>query len=303
MRARRSIISLNGGHPDGQPPPQAPGLGIALVVISTLFFACSDVSTKVLTSSLPTLEVAWLRYASFAALVMVAYPSRQPRPRRRTAKPGLQMVRAVALAASAYLYAVGLSLLPVAVASATNFIAPVLIVALAALVLREPVSPRRWAAALIGLAGVLIVIRPGSAAFDWATLFPVAAALSFAIGTIATRAIGQRDDALTTLRHTALIGLVLLSIPLPLHWSRPTWSEVLLGGFVGVFSTIGHWLIVRAARSAEASILAPFFYLQIVSTGALGVVVFGTLPDLWTAAGSAVIIASGILSFYLERRA
>lgn len=160
MRARRSIISLNGGHPDGQPPPQAPGLGIALVVISTLFFACSDVSTKVLTSSLPTLEVTWLRYASFAALVMVAYPSGQPRPRRRTAKPGLQMVRAVALAASAYLYAVGLSLLPGAVASATNFIAPVLIVELAALVLREPVSPRRWAAALIGPAGVLIVVRP-----------------------------------------------------------------------------------------------------------------------------------------------
>jgi drug/metabolite transporter (DMT)-like permease len=305
MREQRGILGVSsdrGDHSGGRRPPQAPGLGIALVVISTLFFACSDVTTKLLTATLPTLEVAWLRYASFAALVTVTSLAKQARQPPRTARPGLQIIRAVALAASAYLYAIGLSLLPVAVASATNFVAPVLIVTLAGLVLREPVSSRRWAATLMGLAGVLIVVRPGSAAFDWASLFPIAAALSFAVASIATRAIGHHDEALTTLLYTSLIGLVLLSVPLPLVWSPPTLHESLLGVSVGVFSTVGHWLIVRAARFAEASILAPFFYLQIVSTGALGIVVFGTTPDLWTATGSAIIIASGILSFYLERR-
>jgi drug/metabolite transporter (DMT)-like permease len=273
-----------------------------LVVTSTLFFACSDVTTKLLTADLPTLEVAWLRYLSFAALVTIASLTKHTRQLPRTARPGLQIIRAVALAASAYLYAIGLSLLPVAVASATNFVAPVLIVTLASLVLQEPVSLRRWAAALIGLSGVLIVVRPGSAAFDWASLFPIAAALSFAIAAITTRAIGHHDEALTTLLYTSLIGLVLLSVPLPLLWSPPTLREVLLGVSIGVFSTIGHWLIVRAARLSDASILAPYYYLQIVSTGALGIVVFGTIPDIWTAIGSAVIIASGVVSFYLERR-
>ncbi|MGF7159130.1 drug/metabolite transporter (DMT)-like permease [Rhodoligotrophos appendicifer] len=277
------------------------GAAIALVCVAAVTFTGSDILTKQLTGSLPVLEVAWLRYASFSALLIVlALAQRRGSVVRPRALP-LQIGRGVMMSASTFLYAAGLAHLPIAVAAATNFVSPVFITLLAGLILRETISLPRWGVVLLGLAGVLVVIRPGTAAFDPAIVFPLAAALSFAFGAIATWSIAKQDGPVITLLCTALVGLVILSAPLPFLWVPLSWDQALLGFGVGLSSTIGHYLVIQAARLADASLLAPFFYLQIVSNGILGYVFFSSVPDLWTVVGSGLIIASGAMAFLLKR--
>ncbi len=282
-------------------PKRSRSVAIALVVLATVFFAGSDVLTKLLTASVPSLEAAWLRYVGFTSLVLgFTIVSRRWQTLRSRA-PRLQVLRGVVLAGSTLIYATGLLYLPVAVAAATNFVSPVFIAALAGYVLGEAIGWRQWAAAFTGLAGVLIVMRPGTEAFDPATLLPVVAAFCFAVGTVATRVIFRSDDSLTTLVHTAVVGLAVLTLPLPLVWIWPKPSDLVLGACIGLFSTAGHGLVIHASRFAEASVLAPFFYLQIVSTTLLGYAVFGSVPDFWTAVGCTVIITSGMVSYLTAR--
>lgn len=270
---------------------------VRLILLATLCFAGSDVLTKRLTDSVPSLEAAWLRYVSFTAILAVFLLGTGRIRSVRSRLPGWQVARGVALAASTLVYAAGLSYLPVTVAAATNFVSPILIGILAALFLRERLSSGWIVWSLFGLMGVLVVMRPGTEAFQGATILPVIAALCFAVGNVSTRHIGRLDGTLTTLAHTATVGLVLLSLPLPFFWVTPTGPDLARGFAVGIVSTAGHALVVRASQHAASSLLAPFFYLQLLGTTVLGYLVLGSVPDGWTLVGSAMIVVSGIASF------
>ena len=278
-----------------------PGLGILLILVSTVFLSSSDVTAKYLAASLPAVEIAWIRNLVFLLIVLPVVLYQGPARVLRTAHPGVQVVRGLALVGSSILFISSLRYLPIAEATATSFAAPLFITALSIPFLGERVGPRRWAATAVGLVGVLIVVRPGTAAFQPASVLPLLAALGWAGAVVATRRTSAGDAALTTLAYSAVIGAGALTFVAPFVWVPPSWSALALAVFIGCAATTGHWLVVLAFRYADASVLAPFTYTQLLWSTLLGVVAFGAVPDRWTLIGAAVVIASGIYTAHRER--
>ncbi|GJD47493.1 Riboflavin transporter [Methylobacterium crusticola] len=279
--------------------------GIVLVVVSTVFLSSSDAIAKYLTGSLSGVEIAWLRYAGFVAVMLAAALVRNavrggPSP-FRSARPGLQVLRGVALLGSSLLFLAGLRGLPVAEATAIGFVSPIFVTALSIPVLGEKVGARRWLAALVGLAGVLVIVRPGTSAFQTAALLPVASALCWAGALVITRKINGYDAPQTTMTWSALVGFVLLCGIVPFVWATPSLEQVGIGAAIGLISTAGHWIVTIAYRHAPASTLVPFSYSQIVWAALLGFFAFNTVPDLYVGIGVMVIGASGLYTARRER--
>ena len=172
---------------------------------------------------------------------------------------------------------------------------------LAARLLGERVGPRRWAAIGVGFIGVLIVVRPGFGGFQWSFLIPIVMAALYAVYQILTRMIGGVDRPITSLLYPTVIGTTLGALPMPFVWVTPTWQDIGIGLLVGLASTMGQWVVVLAYRYADASVLAPFTYSQLIWATAGGRAVFGALPDRWTLAGAGLIIASGLYTAHRER--
>lgn len=273
--------------------------GIMLLMGSTIFLACSDAMAKYLARTLPPVEVAWLRFAMFA-LILAPFIVINPGV-LRSVRPGLQAMRALAMLASSLLFITGLRFLPIAEASATAFVAPIFVTALSVLLLSEKVGRRRWVATIAGLCGVLIVVRPGTAAFNVASILPILSAVAWACTLVATRLISGADRVITTMAFAALAGFLVLSAIVPFYWVAPNVTEIMIGAAIGVAATAGHWIVVMAFRYADASVLAPFSYSQLLWVTLLGFAMFGEIPDVWTFAGAAIIVASGVYTAHRER--
>ena len=219
--------SLQSSHRD------RPLLAIGLVLASTVFLSCSDVTAKYLASSVPAIEIAWLRYLVFLLIVLPPVLRTGVKRTFRSQRPGLQVFRGLALVTSSILFISSLRYLPIAEATATSFAAPIFITALSVVVLGEKVGYRRWAATFAGLIGVLVVVRTGTSAFDPASILPLMAALSWASAVVVTRQTSAVDSALSTLAYSAVIGVLVLSALLPFFWMPPDWSTILFGTLIG----------------------------------------------------------------------
>ena len=274
--------------------------GIALVVGSTLLFSLSDGTAKFLTGSLPAVEIAWIRYVIFVGFALALAAGSGP-GRFRVRRPGLQVARGLGLVASSIAFIFALRYLPLADATAIGFVSPLLTAMLAVPMLGEVVGARRWVAAITGLVGALVVVRPGTGAFHPAAILVLLSALSWALVGVLTRMMAGVDSSATTLLWSAGIGAVLLSAALPFDFRLPTRGEFLLLLMLGVVVSTGHYLTVLAYRHAAASVLAPFSYSQLIWATIFGFVVFGAIPDAWTFVGAAIIVASGIYTAQYER--
>lgn len=278
-----------------------PFKGIALILLSTVFLGCSDVTAKYLSTSLPSIEITWIRFLTFALIMVPAMLPGSPLYAMRTKRLGTHVMRGAALLGSSLFFITGLGFLPIAEASATGFVAPLFVTALSIVFLGEKVGLRRWFATALGLVGVLIILRPGTNAFHAAAFFPVVSAACWAGTLILTRMMSGREAVITTMAYSSLTGLVILTAIVPFVWVTPSWSAIALGIFIGVASTAGQWIVVLAYRYGDASVLAPFSYTQLLWVSILGFFIFGELPDVWTITGAAFIVASGLYIAHRER--
>jgi drug/metabolite transporter (DMT)-like permease len=278
-----------------------PFRGIALILASTVFLGASDVTAKYLSATLPSIEIAWIRFMVFAMIMSPAMLSGSPLYALRSRRPGLQVVRGIALLGSSLFFISGLRFLPIAEASATGFVAPLFVTALSIIFLGESVGVRRWLATAAGLIGVLIILRPGTSAFHPAAFFPIVSALAWACTLIMTRMMSGSEHAMTTMTYSSIVGVCILTALVPFVWVAPSWHDILFGIFIGVASTAGQWIVVLAFRYADASVLAPFSYTQLVWVSILGFVIFGELPDIWTVTGAVFIVGSGLYTAHRER--
>src|SRR5262245_9391498 len=225
-----------------------PFKGIALILASTVFLGISDVTAKYLSSSLPSIEITWIRFLVFALIMTPAMIPGSPLYALQTKRRGLHFMRGATVLGSSLFFITGLGFLPIAEASATGFVAPMFVTALAIVFLGEKVGLRRWIATAVGLVGVLIILRPGSSAFHPAAIFPLVSALCWAGTLILTRMMSGREPVITTMTYSALTGLAILTAIVPFVWVAPTWQGILLGIFIGVASTAGQWIVVLAYR-------------------------------------------------------
>ncbi len=278
-----------------------PFRGIALILASTVFLGASDVTAKYLSATLPSIEIAWIRFLVFALIMSPAMLSSSRLYALHTRRPGLQVMRGVALLASSLFFISGLRFLPIAEASATGFVSPLFVTALSIVFLGESVGIRRWIATAMGLIGVLIILRPGTSAFHPAAFFPIVSALAWAGTLIMTRMMSGREHALTTMTYSSIVGVCVLCALVPFVWVTPSWHDIAFGIFIGVASTAGQWIVVLAFRYADASVLAPFSYTQLLWVSILGFIIFGELPDIWTVTGAAFIVGSGLYTAHRER--
>ena len=273
----------------------APLRGTLLVVVAVGIFAIMDTIAKYLARSYPVSGVVWARYAANLVILLAFLAARGELRRLRTARPQLQIMRGLLLAGASLLYFTSLTVLPMADAAAIGFVMPLFLAMLAVPMLGERMDGARFAAVLVGLAGALVIVRPGAAVFTPYALLPVGMALCNALYQILTRKVAGVEHPLTSLVWGAIVGAVLLSFALPFAWVTPTnpWHWVLLG-IIGVLASVGHFLLIRAYDYANATGLAPFFYTQLIWVMLLGWLVFGDFPDGWSLLGTGIIVASGI---------
>lgn len=274
--------------------------GIGFILLSTGFLTAGDVASKYLAASAPALQIVWLRYLVFAA-IMLAFALPGGRARLRSKRPLLQLLRGVAVTISSIIFVSSLRYLPIADATATSFVTPLFVTALAIPILGEKVGWRRWTATIVGLVGVVIVVRPGGSSFQIAAILPVVSALSWAFSLIVTRIMSSTETPVTTLTWSAVIGAVILTAFQPLTWQPPTQETIWIALFIGVISTIGHWFVILAFRHADASLLAPFSYIQLLWAAVMGYFLFAVLPDAMTLLGAVIITASGLYTAHRER--
>jgi drug/metabolite transporter (DMT)-like permease len=215
----------------------------------------------------------------------------------------VQIGRSVLMLASNLIFVVAIGRVPLATASAIGFSAPLIVTALSVPLLHEQVGWRRWSAVVVGFAGTLMVIRPGSGFHEPAVLLLLVSSFAYALYMIATRLAGRYDSAATGIIFAALFGSLGMSLAMPFVFVMPrSILDGLLFCSLGLLGGFGHYLVIRAFQLGPAAVIAPLGYVELVGTVTLGYVVFGNFPDLWTWAGAGVIITSGIYIALRERR-
>jgi drug/metabolite transporter (DMT)-like permease len=272
--------------------------GVLLQLLALALFVAMDSLLKVMVASYPVPQLMFLRFAVHVAFVMLAVRVFTGSLPWRSRAPLLQTLRSATLAGASASFIVALMHVPLADATAVMFAAPVLTVALAALWLGEKVSARRWLGVVIGLAGVMVAIRPPfltGEPLHWAMLLPLVTAVMNTFYQLLTRKLAAEDDPRTTFLHTSLAALALTALAQPFVWVPPAASDLPWMLVLGLIGAAGHCLLVLAFARAPASVLAPMSYSQLVWAGLAGVLVFGDWPDGWTLLGAAVIAAGGVL--------
>ena len=277
--------------------------GIALVVGACACFSVLDTTAKYISAAVPLLMALWFRYAFQAiATTLVVLPMRGASV-LRTRHPRFHCLRGVLLLASSLFAFASLKHMPVGEFTAIVSISPLAITVLAATVLKEKVSLLRWLLVVGGFAGTLVIIRPGGAAFNWATLLPLCLVVTHAWFQLLTSKLARTEDPVTMHLYTGWVGTLIASLALPFAWTDlgATWLWLALG-LMGVMATVGHFMLILAYQRAAAATLTPYLYTQIAFAMLGGWMVFRHVPDRWSIAGMAMIAVCGAAGAWLTVR-
>lgn len=283
-------------------PAPRPLIGAALMLGAMASLPFIDVIAKYLgQQNIPIVEIVWARL-TFGALIT------WPFAWRLKGAAGLvpqnlhyHLWRASFLIAATFSYFWSLKYLSIADALAIFFVQPLIVTVLSALILKERVGPHRWAAVFVGFIGTLIIIRPGSGVLNPGSFLALASGAFLAAYFVMTRKISGQAPAMLTTFHTSAIGCVLVSCAVPFYWHWPTQDQWAIFAALGIVATFGHYLIVRAYDHAEASMLAPLAYTEMIVATWLGWYFFGDFPDAYTLLGVAILIGCALYISIRER--
>jgi len=271
--------------------------------VACALFPVQNAVVKLLTSLYPFQEVVWVRLATHLVLMCVVFLPRRGLALLRTRAPVQQVICSAAFLGSTFFFFSAAKSVGVTEAIAISFISPLVVTFLAWPILGERITAVRLASVVIGFTGVLIVIRPGSAVFQWASLLIVASAVSFAVYQIIVRRVAAVDSPATTVFYSALGCTLATSLLVPFHWKTPdNWRDVALMLSLGVSGGFGHYCVARAFSYAPANLIAPLNYTQMIGSVIVGYLIFAEVPDFYTWIGSAVIIVAGLLVGWQGRK-
>jgi drug/metabolite transporter (DMT)-like permease len=279
-----------------------PLIGIALMVSAMLVMPFLDVVAKFLgQQNVPIIQIVWARLffgmAMTAPLVVHGEGVKALIPRH----PLMHFVRAVLVGIATFLFFGALKFQGIAETLAIYFVQPLVVTMLSPLVLGETVGVRRWLAVLVGFMGTLIIIRPGFQSVNPGMLMALGAGTCSGVYMLLTRIIASQGRAIANTFYTSLAGAILSSIAVMFVWKAPTLNQWLMFPLLAFFATFGNYLAVRAMEYAEASLLAPFGYTEMIMAVIAGWYFFGDFPDGWTFVGVGILIACAIYISYRER--
>ncbi|HQR12650.1 MAG TPA: DMT family transporter [Casimicrobiaceae bacterium] len=280
-------------------PPSA----VLMIAGAVACFAVLDGTIKTLATRHPVPLLVWARWG-FQVLAMLIWLAPGMGFRMlRTRQLRLQLVRGCLLVGSSLFFMSALSRLPLADATALNYMTPTIVIVLAIVFLNERVTLARLAFVVAGLSGMLMIVQPGAELFRGASLLALGSAGCYAVYQITTRMLAGEDPRVS-LFYPALVGTLIMTFVWPWFGSRIdlTWTDVAMLSVIGVLGTVGHFLLILAFQRAPASALTPFTYIQVVYATLIGWLVYGDFPDLLTLAGMALIAGSGLLLTWHERR-
>jgi len=277
--------------------------GVVLVVAAMACFATLDTLAKYISSTVPLVVAMWSRYMFQALFTGGVLLPQRGRALFKTRHPWLQLLRGLLLALTSSLAFISLRSLPVGEFTAILMLAPMLITVVSATSMGERVSMLRWLLLSGGFVGALIVIRPGADDFQWAMVYPLALVVANAAFQLLTSHLAKDDDPGTMHFYTGIVATVLATLALPFAWELPgsawLWAMLVL---LGVFSTLGHYLLILGYGRASPATLTPFLYFQIAFATLAGWLVFSHAPDRWALLGIVVIAVCGVASTCLPGR-
>jgi drug/metabolite transporter (DMT)-like permease len=293
-----------GPAPSWAPPPQRILLGILFICAAGTIFPVMNAAAKTLGAEYSSLQVSWARAFGHILFLLAVFVPRHGVVVLRTRRPWTQLARSAMLFTSNLSFFLAIVHIPLAKAAAISLTAPLIVAILAWPMLRERTTPGRVVALCCGFLGVLIVIRPGTAVFHWASVFVLASATCYGVYQILTRRIAATDMPETSAIYSSVVGGFAMFAVLPFVWVTPDgWFDLALFASLGVLGAIGHYCVARAMGYAPANVVSPFQYFQLLAAVAVGWVVFGDWPDAMTWLGAAVIVGAGLWIGWSQRRA
>ncbi|OAM79334.1 DMT family transporter [Devosia elaeis] len=278
--------------------------GILLVLMSQLVLLVLDVSAKWLSvEGLPTTEIVFMRYGMHFLLLLLLFLPVSGRQLFVSNNLKLEILRGTCLLITTGLNFLAMRYLPLTVTSAIQFTSPLIICALSGPLLGEAVGWRRWLAIAVGFCGILIIVRPGSEAFQPAALLSLGCAVFLALFSILTRKLAGVDSAQTQQFYAGAMPIILLLPVAFTDWTWPSqpisWVAFFIMGAAGLG---GHFLNSVAHRFATPATLAPFSYLSLVYLSIASWLIFNQPPDEWFVLGVAIIVMSGLYIWLRERQ-
>ena len=287
--------------------------GILLKLLSALLFSIMSALIRGLGDVVPLGQIVFFRSAFAIVPVVIIYALRRELAAAvRTARPFGHVGRGLVGIAGMFLSFAALARLPLANATAIGFAAPLITVALAALVLKERVRLYRWSAVGIGFAGVLVMLLPyldiasaasaGDAAQIFGAVLGLAAAFCNAASVIQTRRLTDSESTSAIVLYFSLICALAALATLPFSWHTPTGKEFAALSAIGLIGGFSHILLTESYRYAPTSVVAPFDYTSIFWAFVLGYAMFGEVPTVLVFVGAAIIALAGLFVIWRERR-
>lgn len=284
-------------------PSASPLIGIALIVTSVALLPLMDSLVKILMRDLPLLQIIFVRSLVQSALILPVALKVHGAEALQVLRSPVHYVRAALLLAAMLAFFTAIKVMPIVDAVAIGFNYPLMIAALAPFVLGEKVGRRRWTAILIGFAGALVMIRPGFRELSPGMVLALLSGVFFAAHLLLTRKLAGGTPASVTLGFTSVFVIAASGLFAPFVWQPPTPAHWLMLVMVGILVAVCGYVMIRAYDFAQASLLAPFGYSELIFAAMASYFIFSETPDIWVFVGSLIVIGSGIYISIRENRA
>ena len=269
-------------------------VGILFGILAYLSFSILDATQKTLILYHSIFQLLLIKYFFVLFLSLIESRRKNNFSFYKSKNIKLQIFRSLLSVIESGCFVLSFKYLSLANAHSIGSLAPVIVVALSAVILKEKVSPKTWVAIFIGFIGVLIILRPTSSIFDAKALLPLVAAFMLGLYQVVTKKVSQHDSNETSLFYTSIIGLTIMSFLASKFWSPISGYSYIMFLAIGVFFSLGLYLQIIALSKARASIIQPFHYTLIFWAIILGYIFYDDVPDMFTILGAIIITCSGI---------
>ena len=269
-------------------------IGIIFGILAYFSFSILDATQKTLILYHSVFQLLLVKYFFVLFLSLVESKRKNNINFYKSKSIKWQIFRSLLSVIESGCFVLSFKYLSLADAHSVGSLAPVIVVALSAIFLKEKVSTKTWIAIFVGFVGVLIILRPTSSIFDPKALLPLLAAFGLGLYQVVTKKVSEYDTTETSLFYTSIIGIFVMSLLASNFWSPISPSSYILFLIVGIFFSLGIYLQIIALSMASASIIQPFHYTLIFWAIIFGYIFYNDIPDLFTIVGAVIITLSGI---------